>query len=277
MPAVLINGKPGGAVAVTDRGLAYGDGVFETVPVAGGAPRLWPRHRARLRDGCRKLAIAFNDWRALDDEVGRLAKDSGDAVVKVIITRGGGARGYRPPPAAKPTRIVIALPPPDYPDDFRQLGIAARFCRKRLADDPDLAGVKHLNRLEQVMARMEWRDEYQEGVMLDARDRVVEGTMSNLFIVKDGELRTPLLDCCGVSGVMRGWIIEACRRRGVAVQEARLSREDLLQADGVFFCNVLIRVWPVRHLEGARDYDVRLVHGLLHDLLQELPAAGAEG
>jgi len=272
MPAVLINGKPGGAIAVTDRGLAYGDGVFESVPVTGGAPRLWPRHRARLRDGCRKLAIAFDDWDVLDEEVRRLAEDSGDAVVKVIVTRGGGARGYRPPLAAKPTRIVIALPPPDYPDDFAQLGIAARFCRKRLADDPDLAGVKHLNRLEQVLARMEWQDEYQEGVMLDARDRVVEGTMSNLFIVEDGGLRTPLLDRCGVSGVMRNWIIEACRRRGVAVREDRLSREDLLQADGVFFCNVLIRAWPVRRLEGEREYDVRAVH----DLLRRLPAAGAD-
>ncbi|MDD9868316.1 MAG: aminodeoxychorismate lyase [Gammaproteobacteria bacterium] len=276
MPPVLINGKPGGAIAVTDRGLAYGDGVFETISVADGAPRFWPRHRARLRDGCRKLAIAFDDWRALDEEVRRLAAGSGDAVVKVIVTRGGGARGYRPPLPAKPTRIVTALPPPDYPDDFRRRGVAARFCRKRLADDPDLAGVKHLNRLEQVMARMEWRDEYQEGVMLDARDRVIEGTMSNLFTVEDGGLRTPLLDRCGVSGVMRGWIIEACRRRGIPVQETRLSREDLLRADGVFFCNVLIRAWPVRHLEGARDYDVQSVHGLLHDLLQKLPAAGAE-
>lgn len=276
MPPVLINGEPGGAIAVTDRGLAYGDGVFETVSVADGSPRFWPRHRARLRDGCRRLAIAFDDWRALDEEVRRLAEDGGDAVVKVIVTRGDGARGYRPPLAAKPTRIVLALPPPDYPDDFGRRGVAARFCRKRLADDPDLAGVKHLNRLEQVMARMEWRDEYQEGVMLDARDRVVEGTMSNLFAVEGGGLRTPLLDRCGVSGVMRGWIIETCRQCGIPVREERLSREDLLRADGVFFCNVLIRVWPVRRLEDARDYDVRLVHDLLRGLLQKLPAAGAD-
>lgn len=280
MPPVLINGKPGGAIAVTDRGLAYGDGVFETVPVADGSPRFWPRHRARLQDGCRRLAIAFDDWRALDEEVRRLAEDSGDAVIKVIVTRGDGARGYRPPLPAKPTRIVLALPPPDYPDDFRRRGVAARFCRKRLADNPDLAGIKHLNRLEQVMARMEWGDEYQEGVMLDGRDRVIEGTMSNLFAVEDGGLRTPLLDRCGVSGVMRGWIIEACRQCGIPVREDRLSREDLLRADGVFFCNVLIRVWPVRRLEGACDYDVRLVHNLLHDLLHDLsqrpPATDAD-
>jgi len=95
MPPVLINGKPGGAIAVTDRGLAYGDGVFETISVADGAPRFWPRHRARLRDGCHKLAIAFDDWRALDEEVRRLAAGSGDAVVKVIVTSGGGARAVR--------------------------------------------------------------------------------------------------------------------------------------------------------------------------------------
>ncbi len=271
MPPVLINGEPGDGIPVTDRGLAYGDGVFETIAVANGSPRLWPRHRARLLDGCRRLAITFDDAPALEEEVHRLAAENRDAVIKVIVTRGGGARGYRPPFPAKPTRIVLVLPPPDHPDDFRLHGVAARFCRKRLADNPDLAGIKHLNRLEQVMARMEWREEYQEGIMLDGRDQVIEGTMSNIFVVDGGALQTPLLDCCGVKGVMRDWIIEACRRRDIPVREARLSREDLLRADGVFLCNALIRVWPIRRLEGGRDYDVRPVH----DLLQKLPVAGA--
>ena len=266
MPAALINGHPGDGLSPTDRGLAYGDGVFETVAVAAGVARLWPRHRARLLDGCRRLGIVFDDADLLDQEVRSAAAHGGEAVLKVVVTSGDGGRGYRRPQATRPTRIVAALPPPDYPDDFRVRGVAARFCRKRLAHDPDLAGIKHLNRLAQVMARMEWRDEFQEGIMSDYQDQVVEGTMSNVFVIKGTALQTPPLDYCGVRGVMREWIIEACRERGIAVSEARLTREDLACADGVFLCNAVIQAWPVRTLEDARDYDVKAVRQVLGQL-----------
>ncbi len=263
MSEALINGRPGDGLPPTDRGTAYGDGVFETVVVTGGVARLWPRHRARLLDGCRRLGIAFDDAAILDEEVRIVAAKSTEAVLKVVVTAGRGGRGYRRPSVQKPTRIVVALPPPDYPDDFSVRGVAVRFCRKRLAHEPDLAGIKHLNRLAQVVARMEWREEFQEGIMLDYQDRVIEGTMSNIFVVTGDTLQTPPLDCCGVRGVMRDWIIEACRECGIAASEARLGREDLLRADGVFLCNAVIRAWPVRTLEGARDYDVAAVHRVL--------------
>ena len=272
MPAALINGRPGDELSPTDRGLAYGDGVFETVAVAAGKARLWPRHLARLLNGCRRLGIVFDDVRLLEQEVQNVAAHSGEAVLKVIVTGGDGGRGYRRPEPQKPTRIVMALPPPDYPDDFRTRGVAVRFCRKRLAYDPDLAGIKHLNRLEQVMARMEWREEFQEGILSDYQDQIVEGTMSNLFVVKEGALQTPPLNDCGVRGVMREWIIEVCRERGIAVSETPLRREDLVRADGIFLCNAVIRAWPVRTLEGAVDYDVTAVR----QMLKRLPFARME-
>lgn len=274
MSEALINGRPGDGLPPTDRGSAYGDGVFETIAVTDGVARLWPRHRARLLDGCRRLGIAFDDAAALDEEVRSVAARSAEAVLKVVVTAGDGGRGYRRPALQQPTRIVAALPPPDYPDDFAVRGVAVRFCRKRLAYEPDLAGIKHLNRLAQVIARMEWRDEFQEGIMLDYQDRVIEGTMSNIFVVTGDTLQTPVLDCCGVRGIMRDWIIETCRERGIAASETRLGREDLLRADGVFLCNAVIRAWPVRTLEGARDYDVEAVHRVLERLA--LAQAGAD-
>ena len=275
MPAALINGRPGDGPSSADRGLAYGDGVFETVAVAGGSALLWPRHRARLLNGCRRLGIVFDDVEALEREVPLMAAQNAAGIVKVIVTAGRGGRGYRRPQEQEPTRIVIALPPPDYPDEYAVRGVAARFCRKRLAHDPELAGVKHLNRLAQVIARMEWRDEFQEGIMLDYRDQVVEGTMSNVFAVTGDALQTPPLDRCGVRGVMRDWIIEACRERGIAVSQTRLGREDLARADGIFFCNAVIRAWPVRTLEGLGDYDVEAVHRMLGRL--PFPAVAKAG
>ena len=275
MPAALINGRPGDGPSPADRGLAYGDGVFETVAVAGGSARLWPRHRARLLAGCRRLGIAFDDVDALEQEVRLMAAQSATGILKIIVTAGCGGRGYRRPQAQQPTRIIIALPPPDYPEEYAVHGVAARFCRKRLAHDPGLAGVKHLNRLAQVLARMEWQDEFQEGIMLDDQEQVVEGTMSNVFIVANGALQTPPLDRCGVCGVMRDWIIEACRDRGIAVSEAPLGRADLARAAGVFFCNAIIRAWPVRTLEGVGDYDVTAVHRVLGRLPLATADAGA--
>ena len=247
---ILINGVPGDVIAVTDRGLSYGDGVFRTLTVREGRPQHWPRHFARLRSDCASLGIACPDASVLRAELEQVARHEPNSVVRVTVTRGPGLRGYAPPAPAIPTRIVMTAPFPQYPPDFAMSGVRARICTLRLGFQPALAGIKHLNRLENVLARAEWRDAaIAEGLLLDAEDNVVEGTMSNLFIVEDGALVTPDLSRCGVTGVTRERVMESAGRHGVRCQVARVSYERLLKAEEILLVNSIIGVWQVRELD----------------------------
>ncbi|CAG7857314.1 partial 4-amino-4-deoxychorismate lyase, partial [biofilm metagenome] len=177
---ILINGIEADHLPINDRGLHYGDGLFETIEVSEGHPVFLEQHLQRLTAGCSTLMIPIPDLPTLRDEVYRVCHGFQQAVLKVIITRGSGGRGYRPPDNAAPTRIVSLHSFPDYPINFAEDGINARFCSTRLGLNPALAGIKHLNRLEQVMARAEWNlPGIQEGLMLDLNDHVIEGTMTN--------------------------------------------------------------------------------------------------
>ena len=263
LTTVLVNGRSSDRLSVTDRGLAYGDGLFETISVVGGKPYLWQKHLNRLLLGCNYLGIVFKESLQLEEEVfslSRQAKEQG--VIKVIITRGSPASGYRIHSKLKTSRIVQLQKRRTFSSDLYKEGIAACFCKQRLAHSPELAKIKHLCRLEQVLARMEWQDEYHEGIMFDYDNNAIEGTMSNLFIVKGAALKTPRLDNCGVQGVMREWILEQCDEHHIAVEETEIDRQLILEADGLFFCNALIRVWPVRSIEAHR-YDIGIVHRLL--------------
>lgn len=198
-----VDGRPAAELSVRDRGLAYGDGLFETLAVRAGTPRLLERHLARLEEGCRRLAIPL-DTAALRQELLAFCAALGDGVAKLIVTRGEGLRGYAPPAEASPRRILSGSPRPAYPERHWQQGVRLFACRTRLAEQPLLAGLKHLNRLEQVLARAEWSDAgHAEGLMLDVHERVVEGVFSNLLLVLDGTLVAPDLRRCGVAGVMR--------------------------------------------------------------------------
>jgi len=116
-----------------------------------------------------------------------------------------------------------------------------------------LAGIKHLNRLDQVIARNEWRcHSIHEGIMLDADGYVVEGTMSNLFLVKNGKLMTALLDRAGVAGIMRSVILEQARLRAIDLEIRRIRLNELITADEIFLTNSVIGVWPVRQFETRR-------------------------
>lgn len=246
----LINGVAATEVAVTDRGLHYGDGLFETFAVGEGIPELWDRHMRRLRQGCERLDIPLPDMELLRTEAEQLCTGARQAVLKLIITCGSGGRGYRRPQHPQPTRIVSLHPWPDHPRSWRHEGVAVRVCRHRLSVNPALAGIKHLNRLDQVMARGEWNDStIAEGLMLDPSDRVVEGTMSNLFLVRDGQLITPDLSRVGIGGVMRGLLIDTAADLDIACGLAELTLDDLFDADELLLCNSVIGVWPVRRLE----------------------------
>jgi len=247
---ILVNGIPGDVIAVTDRGLSYGDGVFRTLTVREGRPQHWPRHFAMLRSDCAALGIASPEEAVLRAELEEVACRDRDCVVRVTVTRGPGLRGYAPPSPANPTRIVMTSALPQYPSDFSVRGIKARICKLRLGFQPALAGIKHLNRLENVLARGEWSDPaVAEGLLLDAENNAIEGTMSNLFIVEHGRLVTPDLSRCGVAGVTRARIIESAGRHGVGCQVTPVNYERLLQADEILLVNSIIGVWQVRELD----------------------------
>ena len=243
---VWIDGRPAAMLPVTDRGLAYGDGLFETIAVRGGRPSLMAGHLARLALGCGRLAIDV-DLALVEDEIRRYASQLGDGVAKLILTRGDSQRGYAPVAGAAPRRILQGGPLPSYPVQHAELGVQLFPCQTRLGEQPLLAGLKHLNRLEQVLARAEWQGgEHAEGLMRDGQGRVVEGVYSNLFLVRDGVLLTADLSRCGVAGVMRAALLQQAQAMAIPVQVRDLAFDELEQADEVFVCNSVYGVWPVR-------------------------------
>lgn len=246
-----VDGRPGESLSVKDRGLAYGDGLFETIAVTAGKPSLLDRHLARLVDGCGRLGMAI-DPALVRSELLAFSSALGSGVAKLILTRGDGLRGYAPPRPATPRRILQGAPQPSYPVGHGQQGVRLFPCRTRLAEQPLLAGLKHLNRLEQVLARSEWQDaEHAEGLMLDTAGRVIEGVYSNLFLLKDGVLLTPDLSRCGVAGVMRAELLAQAESAGMRCEVRDIVLDELLAADEVFVCNSLYGVWPV---VGLQDY-----------------------
>jgi 4-amino-4-deoxychorismate lyase len=247
---VLINGKREHTLNVADRGFQYGDGLFETIAIDNGRLIFLDQHLQRLQHGCQCLLIPCPDLGLLAQEASRLAQQQAQAVLKIIVTRGIGGRGYRQPDSIVATRILSLHPYPNYPEHFKQKGIAARFCQTRLGLNPSLAGIKHLNRLEQVLARAEWCDpEIQEGLMLDGLDRVIEGTMSNLFFIKDHALITAPLNASGVAGIVRERIVQLARTHAFPVTEQYFTQDTLLAADELFVTNSIIGLWPIRQLQ----------------------------
>jgi len=187
----------------------------------------------------------------LATELAELIRTVPRAIIKLILTRGSGQRGYAPSPSAVPTRILQRLPWPDIPTTHTLDGVSVRRCQLELAQQPRLAGIKHLNRLEQVLARAEWTDPtIAEGLVGDANGHVIEGTAHNVFIVEAGRLLTPALGQCGVAGVMRQWILDHAPGWDILVQVGDITWERLYQADEVFLCNSVHGIWPVRQCES---------------------------
>ena len=248
---ILVNGKPAAVIDPLDRGLAYGDGLFRTIRVANGKPTLWDRHVAHLADGCKRLGIPMVDPGLLAAEGASLFADGGEGILKIIATRGVGGRGYRPPEAPAPTRVVARFPLPPAPALLPNGGVRVRLCSMRVAIQPATAGIKTLNRLDQVLARSEWSDaDIFEGLMLDTEGFLVGGTMSNLFLVMGEKLYTPAIDRAGISGVMRATVLDAARSAEIEVNEARLSVSTLAQADEAFITNGVIGIVPIGDLIG---------------------------
>jgi len=255
-----INGRRRDSIDYRDRGLQYGDGVFETMRIRRGRVRLLEYHLDRLYAGCRRLEIEGPARPELRGELLHGAALRKEAVLKLIITRGVGQRGYRPTGLERCTRILSLHSLPKGLLAQGATPVRVRLCATTLGLNPELAGLKTLNRLESVMARAEWQDaRIWEGLMQDGEENIVCGTMSNLFLKRGRTLMTPLLDRCGVAGVMRRWILETAGQLDLRTVERRIRRRDLQEAEEVFMTNSLVGVRSVSSLQlGARV--LRLTH-----------------
>jgi len=253
MVRTLINGVATDRLVVSDRGLQYGDGLFETLAVRDGGLCLWGAHFARLSLGAKRLGIPCPPQELLLRDCAPLIAGETAGVLKIILTRGRGGRGYRPPGHSSPTRICTLYPWPSDATAWSEKGVSAIYCRTPLGANPVLAGIKHLNRLEQVLARSEWQDpQIAEGLMQDGGGRIIGGTMSNLFMIVGDRLITPPVDCCGIKGTVRDLVLQMAASFGVEAAQTDIRRADLVTADALFLTNAVIGVCPVQRL-GAQS------------------------
>lgn len=249
----LINGQQSDQVETSDRALQFGDGCFTTALIVDGNVMRLADHLQRLREGCERLGIAFSHWQALTEEMSTVAQEWSRGVLKVILSRGSGGRGYAISGCDSPLRIVSASAYPSHYDQWRVSGIRLHSCPLRLGINPALAGIKHLNRLEQVMIRR-FIDECgaDEALVLDHQQRVVECCTANIFWRKGEEWLTPRVDEAGVDGTMRRYLIRLLSEWGYPCHQVFAGPQEVLAADEVFICNALMPVIPVIGIDDIR-------------------------
>ncbi|KPV40138.1 hypothetical protein AN478_08345 [Thiohalorhabdus denitrificans] len=258
-PAALVNGYPceigDPVIPVSDRGFQYGDGVFETVAARDGRLLDGAAHLERLRQGAELLGIPAPDPARLAAEAEGLVAHQGGGernVIKILVSRGPGGRGLAPPAHPEPTRVVMRLPWPEHPPEWQRSGVRTVLCRTRQVSGDALDGrIKSMNQLNHIVARMEWADpDIAEGLLRDHEERLVEGTVTNLFLVRDGVLKTPDLSGAGLPGVTRRRILEHARAAGLPTEEGEVREVDLERAEEAFLTNSIIGIWPIREHGG---------------------------
>jgi 4-amino-4-deoxychorismate lyase len=253
-----IDGVTGTHVPVDDRGLQYGDGLFETILVRNGIARFIDAHLARLARGCARLGIPYDDDGLRGDAARALEAAPALAILKLVVTRGSAARrGYAPQPGTA-RRIATLSATAD--TGSMTAGVTLGIARTRAATNPTLAGLKHLNRLDNVLAAAEIAGGDHDVLMLDVADRIVSGASCNVFVTRDGRLATPKLDSAGVAGVLRGIVQREAPKLGLVVQERALTLADLAAADEVLVTNARIGVVPVSRVgeHAFRSFELAL-------------------
>jgi len=243
MQRISINGIKTKHLSVMDRGLHYGDGLFETIAFRSGRLEFWDEHLKRMKHGAEVLGITFPGDDVFLRDVRNLAEalPTGNYVIKLLLTRGISERGYRQISSENPTRIVMSC---DLPERTKQ-SAKIYLCKHPVSVNPVLAGIKHLNRLDNVLARREWGDEFDEGFMFDSHGNLIEGTMSNVFGVKNNALFTPELDQCGVSGIIREMVLSIAKENDIKTNIQNMTIDDIAAMDEIFITNSIIGLWPV--------------------------------
>lgn len=260
---MLVNGAAIGEIGVHDRGFLYGDGVFRTFQIRQSRPVLWAQHYTKLKQDCTALKLTCPAESLLLSEVLSVSCSMPTGVGKIIITRGSSERGYTLPTHTNVTRVVNVSSAPNYPENYYSQGVRVHLCELKLARQPRLAGIKHLNRLENVLAASEWSDpQIAEGLLADELGHVIEGTRSNLFALINGELLTPSLTYSGVAGVQRDRVLAWATEQSVPHRKADFTLAELRQADEIFLVNSIFGLWPVREFLGYKRDAFPLSHQL---------------
>ena len=244
----LINGQQAEHISIRDRGFQYGDGCFETIRVLSNKPILWSAHLKRLRLACEVLRLSV-DFDLLQSEMTQLLQTNktADVILKITLTRGEGGRGYAPTEQADCTRIMQLI---DYVAPATNKGARVVVCQHRLSSNSQLAGIKHLNRLDQVLASAQIPKDCDEGLCLDESGYVIEGCRSNILLAIDNELLTPDLGKSGVQGVMLNHLIEEFAKQGAEVARRAISLCELKTASEILLCNSVFGVWPVAEIQN---------------------------
>ena len=258
----LINGVFSNKVSVFERGLAYGDGLFETMTWQNfnsdeypNQVEFWTRHLQRIFIGCRTLSIKPPNSKILNNYKNKILKKANilglnKGILKIIISRGIGGRGYKYDKDIKPTIIFLAFPFSKYPEKFYKKGVSVRFCDSRLSSNENLVGLKHLNRLDSVLARAEWSNQkIFEGLFCDDKENIIEGTMTNIFLVRKNTLYTPEIKESGINGIMRQVIIENYKNFFDQIKITKIRRGNIREFQQIFLTNSVLKIMPVAKIE----------------------------
>lgn len=265
---ILVNGVLSHSVDVFDRGFMYGDGLFETIRVVNGEPLLWRYHLKRLQLGCEKLGLPIDSqlFERLRSGLESVVKEAGRSteicIVKIVISRGVGGRGYQLPEKVNLTEVVICYPAPEFPQSFGLDGVSLVTCRHRLSENPYLAGIKHLNRLDQVLASRELLSSARvysgtenlvfEGLMLDQSGYMVEGTKSNILLFEKDTIISPCLNKCGVDGVAKNYIFDCAKSLGLNTRTDKILPSAIFKYSGMAITNSVMGIYPVKELDGVK-------------------------
>lgn len=254
----VINGNIVDSLPATDRGLLYGDGLFETLRYIDGEPVLFELHLARFERGAQVLLLELPEDFSKQLSQAIIAwkvNNSGcnDFICKWILTRGSGGRGYLPPEQPVSTLIFSFFPTPKYPEDHYQQGISATVCSHPLSSNPVLAGLKHLNRIDQVITSSQLGN-HVEGITCDADGNIIEGTKSNILLFYKNQVMTPVMKSCGVDGCMLQYLLNASDTNslGFNIEKRVIKKSDLSKFDGIAFVNSVFGLWPVFSLDGRK-------------------------
>ena len=244
---MVFPGQTHSSVPINDRGFNFGDGSFTTIAVTNGHCEFLSHHIKRLKDACKVLNIAYNDWQNLKDLLESKSANIHSGVIKIVISRGTGGRGYSPVGANEPVAVVTEHNLPDQYANWQKQGVSVGLSDVRLAHQPKLAGLKHLNRLEQVLVKHELETmAFDDLLVTDNQGGLIESSAGNLFWRKGNVWYTPDLSNCGVEGVFKSVLLEGLNQIDKPCYQINAKQQLLHQADEAFVCNCLMKIVPIR-------------------------------
>lgn len=258
MVVSFVDGQEISAISIDDRGLAYGDGCFTTALVTHGEVMMRTQHINRLVQQSQQLGLPKFDLALLTETLDKISAGIELAIVKVMITCGSGGRGYSRL-GAEQAKVIVSLH--DYPKfypQWQQHGIDVGVSEQKLGINPMLAGLKHLNRLEQVLLRAELDKRLEDDLVVsDLNGHVIECCSANVFWLKAGIWYTPLLTTSGVAGLMREKIL----LNNTDIQQGNFPLSSLDNIDAMFISNAILGIVPARIFNG-QQLNISLVNSM---------------